>query len=154
MNFANLLEKMTAAICQGKPSEVADCFCEDGVYHDVFYGEFVGRKSIIDLIENYFYRDACKFKWDLHDPVSAGSRGYCRYIFSFESKLESALGKRVMFEGVANVELKRGLIGRYSEIADTFPALQRLGFAFDRIGKLASRAASDLENRDEVSGHL
>ena len=50
---------MTAAICQGKPSEVADCFCEDGVYHDVFYGEFVGRKSIIDLVENkaFIYKD-------------------------------------------------------------------------------------------------
>ena len=54
MEFSNLLTKMTQAICQERPIDVAACFCEDGEYHDVFYGQFVGRKSIIDLIENYF----------------------------------------------------------------------------------------------------
>ena len=154
MEFRNLLTKMTQAICQERPIDVAECFIEDGVYHDVFYGQFVGRKRIIDLIENYFYRDAQKFRWDLHDPVSTGSIGYCRYIFSFESKLESAAGKRVAFEGIANVKLKDGLIYQYSEVADTFPALQRLGFSSDRIGNMASKAASRLENRNELSGHL
>ena len=73
MEFSNLLTKMTQAICQERPIDVAACFCEDGEYHDVFYGQFVGRKSIINLIENYFYRDAREFRWDLHDPVSTGS---------------------------------------------------------------------------------
>ena len=154
MEFSDLLTKMTQAICQERPIDVAACFCEDGEYHDVFYGQFVGRKSIINLIENYFYRDAREFRWDLHDPVSTGSIGYCRYIFSFESKLEAAAGRRVAFEGIANVKIKNGLIYQYSEVADTFPALQRLGFTSDRIGKMASKAASRLESRHELSGHL
>ena len=50
MEFSNLLTKMTQAICKERPIDVAACFCEDGEYHDVFYGHFVGRKSIINLI--------------------------------------------------------------------------------------------------------
>ena len=61
MEFSNLLTKMTQAICQERPIDVAECFCEDGEYHDVFYGQFVGRKNIIDLIKNYFYRNARGF---------------------------------------------------------------------------------------------
>ena len=70
------------------------------------------------------------------------------------SKLEDAAGRRVAFEGIANVKIKNGLIYQYSEVADTFPALQRLGFTSDRIGKMASKAASRLESRHELSGHL
>ena len=57
-------------------------------------------------------------------------------------------------EWIANVKIKNGLIYQYSEVADTFPALQRLGFTSDRIGKMASKAASRLESRHELSGHL
>jgi hypothetical protein len=30
----------------GTAGAFADLFCEDGVYHDAFYGEFAGQKKI------------------------------------------------------------------------------------------------------------
>ena len=37
-------------------SRFADLFCEDGVYHDVFYGAFAGRAKIAEMIDDWFYR--------------------------------------------------------------------------------------------------
>ena len=43
MDFESLIKKMTRAAVQGNGATVADCFTADGVYHDVFYGDFTGR---------------------------------------------------------------------------------------------------------------
>ena len=148
------MRRLTGAVCSENPEAVSDCFCEDGVYHDVFYGVFKGKENIQDLIKNYFYRDGCNFQWDIHDPISKGAQGYCRYIFSFESRLEDAVGKRTMFEGVSVVQLNGGLISHYAEVADTLPALRRLGFSEGRISRLADKNGKELEAREEVIGHL
>ena len=110
MDFGVLIRKMTQAACEGDGAGVAACFTEDGVYHDVFYGSFEGRGRIAEMINDYFHRDACNFRWDMHDPVSDGETGYCRYVFSYESKLGEAKGTRTMFEGVAIATLQDGLI--------------------------------------------
>ena len=54
MEFGALMHKMVDAACAGDGEEVADCFVEDGVYDDVFYGVFQGRERIVDMIGNYF----------------------------------------------------------------------------------------------------
>ena len=41
---------MTQAICRGDAEAAADCFAENGVYHDGFYGEFKGRAAIADMV--------------------------------------------------------------------------------------------------------
>ena len=110
MEFGALIRKMIDGACAGDGAAVASCFTEDGVYHDVFYGSFQGHDKIAEMIEGYFHRDGCNFRWDTHEPVSDGNTGYVRYVFSYESKLEDARGRRTMFEGVAVVELDDGLI--------------------------------------------
>ena len=87
----------------GKTNRCSSVFCEDGEYHDVLW-PVRWQKSIIDLIENYFYRDARDS--DVIFMIQYQQvTGYCRYIFS-RSKLEAAAGRRVAFEGIANVKIK------------------------------------------------
>ncbi len=112
------MRTLTGAVCSENPEAVSDCFCEDGIYHDVFYGIFRGKENIRDLIKNYFYRDGCNFQWDIHDPISKGVLGYCRYIFSFESRLEGAVGKRTVFEGVSVVQFD----GQRLDVATSSPS--------------------------------
>ena len=154
MEFGALMRKMTDAACKGDGEGVASCFTEDGVYDDVFYGEFVGRARIAEMIRDYFHRDARDFRWDPHDPVSDGKTGYVRYVFSYESTLPDFAGKRTMFEGVAVVELEDGLIKRYAEVANTIPGLLRMGFTAERAAKFAEKQGGELAARDESKGHL
>ena len=154
MEFGALMRKMVDAACAGDGEEVADCFVEDGVYDDVFYGVFQGRERIVDMIGNYFHRDACNFRWDLHDPICDGNSGYVRYVFSYESKLEGFEGNRTMFDGVSIVTLQDGLIGVYKEIANTAPGLQRMGFGVERLGRVIEKQGSELAARNESRGHL
>ncbi|MEM9360331.1 MAG: nuclear transport factor 2 family protein, partial [Pseudomonadota bacterium] len=79
MAFAELIQNMAAAAARGDGQAVADCFTDDGIYDDVFYGPFQGAR-IKDMIENYFHRDGCNFRWDMHDPVDNGNVGYARYV--------------------------------------------------------------------------
>jgi len=154
MEFYELITKLTQSVCQGNSRAVADCFCDDGIYDDVFYGEFRGRKNIEDLIDNYFYRDATDFRWDIHDPVSNGVTGYCRYIFSYKSKIKGYPETRTFFEGVAIATLNKGLISVYREVANTLPALERLGFSETHLSKLAAKQGREIEMRSETKGHI
>ncbi|MDP6352535.1 MAG: nuclear transport factor 2 family protein [Alphaproteobacteria bacterium] len=154
MDFGALMAKMTGAASAGDGAAVAECFTPDGTYHDVFYGAFTGADAIQDMIENYFHRDAANFRWDLHDPVDDGETGYVRYVFSYDSKLPEAGGKRALFEGIGVVRLKNGLIAHYSEVANTAPGLLMMGFAPERMAKIMARQGDELKGRDEAAGHI
>ena len=105
----------------------ATLFSEDGVYHDAFYGAFVGRAKIAELIDDWFYRTAHDFRWDMLEPVTDGHTLYARYAFSYRSTLPEAQGRRVGFEGVSIIKLCDGLIVEYREVANVGPALVALG---------------------------
>ena len=105
MAFGELIRRMTAAAVAGDGAGVAACFTPDGVYHDVFYGEFQGAE-IATMIEDRFHRDAKDFIWDVHDPVEGDGIGYARYVFSFTSRMPGHEGRRACFEGVAICRLK------------------------------------------------
>ncbi len=152
MEFKDLILKMTAAACRGDGRAVRDCFTPDGVYHDVFYGAFQGD-AIVGMIENYFHRDACNFIWDIHDPVSDGKLGYARYVFSYESKLAAAQGKRAGFDGVSICELQNGKLASYHEITNALVGLQALGFAPERLAKIAARESAAFFARPEAAHH-
>ena len=154
MEFGALIRKMINGVIAGDGDTVASCFTPDGVYHDVFYGAFEGRDRIAEMIRDYFHRDGCNFRWDAHNPVSDGTTGYVRYVFSYESKLEAAKGKRTMFEGVAIVTLENGLIKTYTEVANSAPGLQRIGFEPERLARFVKKQGSELAARDESEGHL
>ena len=152
MNFAGLITTMTQAACRGDGQAVVDCFTPDGVYHDCFYGPFQGA-AIATMVEDFFHRDARDFRWDLHDILSDARVGYARYVFSYESKLAGAEGRRALFEGVSVCALRDGRIASYREVANAAVGLHTLGFAPERIAKLLAREARDLAGRAEAVGH-
>lgn len=151
--FAELITRMTRAACRGDGPATAACFTADGVYHDCFYGAFRG-KAIGEMIEAYFHRDADNFRWDIHDPVDDGAIGYARYVFSYDSRLPEAAGRRAIFEGVSICRLKDGLIADYREVAESVAGLHQLGFEATRLHKLIAREADALRARDEAAQHL
>jgi len=132
----------------------ASLFTEDGVYHDVFYGAFAGRAKIADMIDHHFYETAEDFRWDMHDPLGNGVILYARYTFSYRSTLPEANGKRAMFEGVAIMTLRDGLIASYQEVANTAPAFVDLNFAPERIAKIVGKQGAALKARSEMQRHV
>src|SRR5215472_13957093 len=136
MNMTVMLRAFCDAVERRDGKAFAALFTEDGVYHDVFYGAFEGRARIAEMIDDHFYRTAADFRWDMHMPVSDGATLYARYTFSYRSTLPEANGARAMFEGVAIMKLRDGLIAEYREVANTAPALVDMNFAPARIAKI------------------
>lgn len=154
MSFDELLVAFTARVEARDGAGLAALFTEDGVYHDVFYGAFVGRERIAELIDDWFHRTAHRFRWDMKERLAGPELGMARYVFSYESKLPEAAGRRVMFEGVALMKLRDGLIAEYREVADTGPAFAQLGFAPERTVKIMQRFADALRARQESRRHV
>ena len=134
-SFRALLERMTRAICRGDGAGAGECFALSGVYHDGFYGEFVGRPAIADMVTRHFHGAAKDFSWALSDVVVEGDVGYASYDFSYVSKMPGSEGRRAGFSGMCKARLKDGLIERYEEIFERAQVLARLGFADERILK-------------------
>jgi ketosteroid isomerase-like protein len=153
MDITAMLRAFCDAVEQRKGAAFAALFTEDGVYHDVFYGAFAGRENIAALIDDWFYRTATDFRWDMHTPVSDGETLYARYTFSYRSTLPEANGARAMFEGVAIMRLRDGKIASYHEVANTTPAFVDMNFAPERIAKLAARQGAALKARPEMKRH-
>ena len=154
MEVSALLKAFTSAVERRNGKAFAELFTEDGVYHDVFYGAFAGREKIAALIDDWFYRTATDFRWDMHDPVTNGATLYVRYTFSYRSTLPEANGARAMFEGVAIMTLRDGKIASYHEVANTAPAFVDLKFAPERIAKIVARQSAALKARPEMKRHL
>ena len=154
MNSKAMLRTFCDAVERRDGKAFAALFAEDGVYHDVFYGAFEGRAKIAEMIDEHFYRTATDFRWDMHDPVSDGSTLYARYTFSYRSLLPEAKGGRAMFEGVAIMKLRDGLILEYREVANTAPSFVDMNFAPERIAKIAARQGAALKSRPEMARHL
>jgi ketosteroid isomerase-like protein len=154
MDITSLLRTFCAAVERRDGASFAALFTEDGVYHDVFYGAFKGRAAITGMIDDHFYRTAADFRWDMHDPVSDGRTLYARYTFSYRSTLPEANGARVMFEGVAIMTLRDGLIADYRAVANTAPAFVAMNFAPERILKIIARQGAELKARPEMARHL
>jgi ketosteroid isomerase-like protein len=149
-----LLRAFCDAVEQRNGADFADLFTEDGVYHDVFYGAFAGRAKIAEMIDDWFYRTATDFRWDMHTPVSDGETLYARYTFSYRSLLPEARGARAMFEGVAIMQLRDGKIACYHEVANTATSFVDMNFAAERIAKIVARQGVALKARPEMRRHL
>jgi ketosteroid isomerase-like protein len=154
MDTAKMLRAFCDAVEQRKGADFADLFTEDGVYHDVFYGAFAGRSKIAEMIDDRFYRTATDFRWDMHSPVSDGKTLYARYTFSYRSTLPEANGARAMFEGVAIMMLRDGLIAEYHEVANTATGFVDMNFAPERIAKIFAKQGAALKARPEMKRHL
>lgn len=154
MEATELLRAFCDAVEQRRGTAFASLFTEDGVYHDVFYGAFEGREKIAAMIDDWFYRTATDFRWDMHQPVSDGRTLYARYTFSYRSTLPEAKGARVMFEGVAIMQLRDDKIENYREVANVAPGFVDMNFAPERIARIAARQGAELRSRPEMKRHL
>ncbi len=154
MNITDMLRAFCDAVEQHNGKAFAELFTEDGVYHDVFYGAFAGRTKIAEMIDDWFYRTATDFRWDMHDPVSDGRTLYARYTFSYRSTLPEAKGARAMFEGVAIIALRDGKIAEYHEVANTATGLVDMNFAPERMAKIFAKQGAALKARPEMQRHL
>jgi ketosteroid isomerase-like protein len=154
MNVPATLRTFCDAVERRDGKAFAALFTEDGVYHDVLYGAFEGRAKIAGMIDDWFYRTATDFRWDMHAPVTDGTTLYARYTFSYRSLLPEARGARAMFEGVAIMRLRDGLIAEYHEVANTAPAFVDMNFAPERIARIAAKQGAALKARPEMTRHL
>jgi len=154
MNVTAMLREFCDTVERRDGKAFAALFTEDGVYHDVFYGAFKGRAKIAEMIDDWFYRTATDFRWDMHAPVSDGHTLYARYTFSYRSTLPEAKGARAMFEGVAIMTLRDGKISAYHEVANTASAFVDLNFAPERIAKIVAKQGAALKARAEMQRHL
>jgi ketosteroid isomerase-like protein len=154
MNLATMLRTFCDAVEQRNGKAFSELFTEDGVYHDVFYGAFAGRAKIAEMIDDWFYRTATDFRWDMHAPVSDGRTLYAHYTFSYRSTLPEAQGARAMFEGVAIMTLRDGKIALYHEVANTAPGFVDMNFAPERIARIFAKQGAALKARPEMARHL
>jgi ketosteroid isomerase-like protein len=154
MNASAMLRAFCDAVERRDGKAFADLFTGDGVYHDVFYGAFKGRAEIAGMIDDWFYRTATDFRWDMHAPVSDGATLYARYTFSYRSTLPEARGARAMFEGVAIMTLREGRIASYQEVANTATGFVDMNFAPERMAKIFAKQAAELKARPEMKRHL
>ncbi len=90
----------------------------------------------------------------MHEPVSNGRTLYARYTFSYRSLLPEAKGGRAMFEGVAIMTLRDGLIAEYGEVANVATGFVDMNFAPERMAKLFARQSAALKARPEMRRHL
>ena len=154
MDVTELLKRFCSAVERRDGKAFAALFAEDGVYHDVFYGDFRGRERIAAMIDDWFYRTARDFRWDMHRPLSDGRTLYAYYTFSYVSTLPEAQGRRVGFEGVSMMGLRDGLIAEYREVANVGPAFVALGFAPERTAKILAKEGAHLRERPEFKRHI
>jgi len=145
--FVELLQDFTAAVATGDGTRFAALFTTDGVYDDVFYGEFHGREAIAGMLEGLFHRDGENFRWEMIDPVSDGSHGYARWRFSYDCKLPHLAGKRIFMDGVGLFQLRDGRIARYEDCARTAELLQQMEMPAGKrervVEKLLDRQLAD-----------
>lgn len=146
MEFEKLIKEMTSAIVVCDGARAAACFTDEGFYDDIFYGVF--RKAVIpDLVENHFHRDSENLVWEICETASTTQVGFARYIFSYDSKLSEAKGKRAIFEGVSVCRLYSGKIVSYHEVANVHTGLSMMDFQPVRLSKIAQRQAKSLRSK-------
>ncbi|BBK43596.1 polyketide cyclase [Allostella vacuolata] len=153
MSFAEIVAAFTRAVVAGDGEGLAGLFTPDGTYVDGFYGPFVGRAAIAEMLRHHFHGAARDFRWEMTDPVSDGRIGYARYLFSYTSTMPEAAGRRVIFAGIGCFELSGDAIARYSEVFDRGTALAQLDFAPERIKKALLRWAAAEAARPDAALH-
>lgn len=154
MDFSALLKQFGSAVEANSGDALADCFTDNGVYDDYFFGASAPGRAGIKAMLAHFFEGGKNFRWEFHDPVASPTRGYASYRFSYDSTLAEAKGARVVFEGIGRFELEGGKIARYSEVFDRGMALAQLDFAPERMKKVALKYAGAFRARPEVSAHL
>ena len=152
--FEALLGRFSAAVEHDGGAALAALFCEDGIYHDVFYGPFKGRGEIARMLDELFLEHGERYRWQMREPVVTGATGYASWTFSFTSRLPEARGNRVVWEGMSRFRLRGGLIAHYGEMFDIAIALSQTNFEPGRIARIAERHVARLHDTYRGTPHL
>jgi hypothetical protein len=153
-NVRQMLYAMCRAAEAGDGKTFASYFADECVYHDDFYGAFVGRERVAEWVTDWLHKDARAMRWDMLDPVVENDRLYTRYIFSYDSKLPEANGARAMYEAVAIMKLRDGKITEYREVVNSGTAFADMHFHPERLFKIFARKAAALKALPELQPHL
>jgi len=153
MAFDALLARFSAAVQAHDSQGLAALFTPDGVYDDHFFGRHTGRPEIAAMLDR-FHVGGERFCWEFLEPACAGDLGYARYCFSYLSREAGTEGRLVMFDGIARMRVRDGLIADYAEAFDRGMAFAQLGYAPERIAKLAARYAAGLHASPMAARHL
>ena len=151
--FTDLLDRFTAAVESGDDDAFVALFCEDGVYDDVFYGEFRGREGLAEMLREHFHGNARDFRWEMRDPVCDGRVGYASYTFSYTSTMKRSEGRRVVFTGCSQLRLREGLIESYREWAFGTAGLAQLGAPPQVLARQSEREAARIRARADRRRH-
>lgn len=146
-HFKDVVATFTNAVERDDGEALAALFAADGVYSDGFYGDFVGQEAIATMLRDHFWGHAEGFRWEMSNLVSDGQNGYATYLFSYKSTMPEAVGKRVIFDGIAHFSFENGLIKRYEEMFNTGMALAQLDFDPARIKKHLLKKAEQLGSK-------
>jgi len=151
--FDSLLREFAAAGCANDATRFTALFTEDGTYEDDFFGLFRGRAAIAQMLQR-FHDTGENYRWEFHDALCDGSRGYAWFRFSFASKMPGYEGKPVLITGISHFRFAGGLIVQYREVFDTGIALTQLGFPADRIKRILDKEAAAQNATAEARDHL
>lgn len=150
---SDVIQKFATAVEAGVPEDIAALFSQNGVYHDLVYGDFAGREAIAGMFRDRWFRDAGRFKWDMLDVVSDGRTAYAHWIHSFDL-LNPPGSERVVVDGATQFLLTPdGQIERYREWTEGFGSLLNAGASRSTIDYIMSRHDQAVRARPEAAGH-
>ena len=153
-DFEKLLDRFTRAAEAGDGEAFAQCFTEDGVYHDYIYGAFAGREAIAHMLADHFHAHARDYDWRFFDPVVRGETGYARSLSRFVSTMSQFAGREVVIDGMSRFRLKDGLIAEYWESVNAGVGHVQLGVDPARSAKVFARWAGELRERPDVQAYV
>jgi ketosteroid isomerase-like protein len=153
-DFARLLDEFTRSAESGDGARFAAHFTEDAIYYDYIYGAHTGRADIAHMMQDLFHRDAADYRWEMFDPVCNGDTGYAWSLSSFTSKIPQFGGRPVVIDGISRFVLRGGLIAEYRESVNGGVAMEQLGVAPERMGKVFRRWTGWLQERPETKAYL
>lgn len=151
--FEAMLAAFGGAVAARDGAALAALFTEDGVYDDPLFGAHAGREAIAAMLER-FHVGGEDFFWTFDEVLVHGDLGYASYAFSYRSREPESAGRTVVFEGMARFRLRDGRIAHYGEQCDRGVAFAQLGYAPERIGRLAARFARAATDTPAVLRHL
>lgn len=152
-HLSALLGRFARAVAAHDADGFASLFTPGGRYHDGFFGVHEGRETIAAMLER-FYVGGEAFFWQFSDVLASSDLGYARYVFSYRSREPEGAGQVVVFEGIAQLRLRDGLIAEYDEAFDRGIAFTQLGYELPRIGKLLGRYTREFTASSAARAHL
>ena len=136
--LAALLDQFAACVARNDGTGLANLFTADGTYDDYFFGPHRGRPAIAAMLAR-FHQGGEQFRWEFYALLGDAHSAYARYRFSYLSKVPESAGKPVLFEGMAALSLKDGLIAHYAEVFDRGTAFVQLGFPAGKVARLLEK---------------